>query len=629
MRPQGSRHRGYASALLVLIGSAHPPASGAEHERRLFGVRLHAVIRGGADISTRGEAVMRRVSQALASNAFCRPMSRGLAVVALTAIALLGLAPRPATASAPGTWTLTGSMSTPRDGPTAVLLPSGKVLIFGGTTCFASPCPASTSSTELYDPAAGTWSPTGSFVQPPATNLLGGALLKTGKVLAVGFFGSGGTMAAELYDPATGAWTTTGSPTQAVGGGFSTTLLLNGKVLIAGGAQSQPSANLYDPQAGTWSVTGAPVVQVGQHTAVLLANGQVLIAGGLSGGAVTATAQLYNPVTGAWSLTGSMNTARIFNGMALLPSGKVLVAGGDTTGFATLNSAELYDPAAGTWSPTGSMANSRDLFTLTVLSDRTALAAGGNAFQAELFDPITGTWSPTGGMIFSPIAASATLLLSGEVLVAGGLGLALAELYMPQGAIDVTPPIIAITSPTNTIYALNQSVLANYSCTDPDSPVATCVGTVANGSPVDTASVGTKTFTVNATDPSGNASTQSVVYTVSYNICALYDQTKVVQSGSTVPIKVELCDASGADAFSSSVVVTATALTQMSTGAAGAVQASGNSNPDNNFRFDPTLGTSGGYIYNFSTKGLMTGTYALSFTAANDPVIHMVQFEVR
>jgi len=522
-------------------------------------------------------------------------------------------------------------MSTPRNGPTALLLPSGKVLVFGGTFCAASPCPPSTSSAELYDPAAGTWSPTGSLQQPPTNTLLGGVLLQTGKVLAVGFFAPGVTMAAELYDPATGAWTATGSPTQPFGSGFSTTLLSNGTVLIAGGAETPPSANLYDPQTGTWSVTGAPIGGQGQHTAVLLANGQVLVAGGCC---PTAQAQLYDPASGVWSLTGSMSTARVFQAMALLPDGKVLVAGG-FAGTVAVNSAEVYDPTTGTWSPTGSMANSRLGLTLTVLSDGTVLAAGGSNFTtgnvgpAELYDSTTGTWSTTGSMNVPRVAASATLLPNGEVLVAGGLGLASAELYAPPSAIDVTPPTITITSPTNTIYLLNQSVLANYSCTDPDSPVATCVGTVANGSPIDTASVGTKTFTVNATDPSGNASTQSVVYTVSYNICALYDQTKAMQSGSTVPIKVELCDASGADASSSSVVVTATALTQISTGVPGAVKASGNSNPDNNFRFDSTLGTSGGYIYNLSTEGLTTGTYALSFTAANDPVVHMVQFQVR
>ena len=575
---------------------------------------------------------MRLVSQALASNASCRPVSRALAIVALTAAGLLGLAPSPASASTPGTWTLTGSMSTERDDPTAVLLPSGKVLIFGGTTCSASSCPTSASSAELYDPAAGTWSPTGSLLAPPYTNVLGGVLLQTGKVLAVGPFACPApcvfTTAAELYDPATGVWTATGRPTQIFLGGFSTTLLANGQVLVAGGA----SANLYDPQTGTWSGTGAPIGGQHQHTAVLLANGQVLIAGGCC---ATAMAQLYSSTSGTWALTGSMGPARVFHAMALLPSGKVLVAGGGPgQGLTTFSSAEIYDPAAGTWSPTGSMAISRDLLTLTVLPDGTALAAGGNNFTggdvgpAELYDPTTGTWSTTGRLNNNRIAASATLLPNGQVLVAGGLGTASAELYTPLGAIDVTPPTIAITSPTNTIYLLNHSVLANYSCTDSDSAVATCVGTVANGSPIDTASVGTKTFTVNATDPSGNASTQSVVYTVSFGICALYDQTKTVQSGSTVPIKVELCDASGADTSSSSVVVTATALTQISTGAPGAVEASGNSNPGNNFRFDPTLGTSGGYIFNFSTRGLSTGTYALSFTAGNDPIIHMVQFQV-
>src|SRR5260370_1137935 len=88
---------------------------------------------------------------------------------------------------------------------------------------------------------------------------------------------------ASASGPTPGAWTPTGSRPGWFGGGFSTTLLAPGKVLIAGGATTAPSASVYDPQTGTWSTTGAPIGGQQQHTAVLLANGQVLIAGGSGG----------------------------------------------------------------------------------------------------------------------------------------------------------------------------------------------------------------------------------------------------------------------------------------------------------------------------------------------------------
>jgi hypothetical protein len=84
--------------------------------------------------------------------------------------------------------------------------------------------------------------------------------------------------------------------------------------------------------------------------------------------------------------------------------------------------------------------------------------------------------------------------------------------------LDTTPPAISITIPIKTTYLLNQAINANYACTDGGSGVATCTGTVANGSSIDTSSVGGKTFTVNATDRVGNVSPpQSVTYTVTAN----------------------------------------------------------------------------------------------------------------
>ena len=99
-----------------------------------------------------------------------------------------------------------------------------------------------------------------------------------------------------------------------------------------------------------------------------------------------------------------------------------------------------------------------------------------------------------------------------------------------------------------------------------------------------------------------------------FNVCLLYDPTKAVNSGATDPIKLQLCDSSGNDLSSSAITVHATGITQTSSSTSGGVQSSGSANPDNDFRFDSTLGSTGGYIFNLSTKGLATGTYNLNFT---------------
>jgi len=197
--------------------------------------------------------------------------------------------------------------------------------------------------------------------------------------------------------------------------------------------------------------------------------------------------------------------------------------------------------------------------------------------------------------------------------------------------VDKRPPSINVSSPAaGSSYLLNQAVNASFTCTDGGSGVATCVGTVTSGSPISTAPVGGKSFTVNATDNVGNVTpAQSVNYSVTYAVCLLYDPTRAVQNGSTIPLKIQLCDANKADASSSNTVVHALSLVQTSTNASEALQASGNANPDNDFRFDPTLGPTGGYIFNLSTQGLTTGSYQLTFTAGADPMPHVLNFQVR
>jgi 6-phosphogluconolactonase (cycloisomerase 2 family) len=197
--------------------------------------------------------------------------------------------------------------------------------------------------------------------------------------------------------------------------------------------------------------------------------------------------------------------------------------------------------------------------------------------------------------------------------------------------IDTTAPSISISAPPNgATYTLNQAVAASYSCSDPESsPAPSCTGPVPNGSNIDTASVGSKVFTVNSTDAAGLGSTQTDSYTVSYNVCILYNPALAVNSGAVIPLKMYLCDAKGNDVSNSSVIVHAKKLIQVSTQASDTIVTAGSANPGNDFRFDSTLGPSGGYIFNLLAN-LPTGTYELFFTAGNDPsTTHFLTFQVK
>ena len=114
-----------------------------------------------------------------------------------------------------------------------------------------------------------------------------------------------------------------------------------------------------------------------------------------------------------------------------------------------------------------------------------------------------------------------------------------------------------------------------------------------------------------------------------YSVCLLYDPTKAVQSGAAIPIKLLLCDGSGNDLSSSSITVHAISISQISTSTSGAVENSGDSNSDNDFRFDATLGSTGGYIFNLKTTGLSTGTYSVNFTVTGDSFVYAVNFQVK
>lgn len=222
------------------------------------------------------------------------------------------------------TWTATGSMTQGRSGQMAVLLNDGRVLVAGNA--------GGSRTAELYDPATGVWTATGSMNSGHGEGTM--TLLNDGRVLvAAGFndsFGFDVVTQAEIYDPATGVWTTTGSMSIARYA-HTATLLSDGRVLAAAGlgiqgqTDSNGSAEIYDPATGVWTRVGDLTTGRYQHTATLLADGRVLFAGGPWN---PRSAEIFYPSTGAFAATTDLPADFFRHTAATLPNGQVLLAGG-------------------------------------------------------------------------------------------------------------------------------------------------------------------------------------------------------------------------------------------------------------------------------------------------------------
>ena len=212
------------------------------------------------------------------------------------------------------------------------------------------------------------------------------------------------------------------------------TLLGDGTVLIAGGFDGAGiglnSAEFYDPVSKTFSAAFASMVMPRtSHCATVLTDGTVLLAGG--GLDSDSSAEIYDPVTKAFSLI-PVNMSEQRNGFAsvLLPDGRVLLVGGfDNFATAVSVTAEIYDPVTQTFTPTtNTMTSPRYSHAATLLNDGTVLITGGYSdfigtavLVAERFDPATNAFTVVGPMVDARGSHTATLLTDGRVLVAGGV----------------------------------------------------------------------------------------------------------------------------------------------------------------------------------------------------------------
>lgn len=303
--------------------------------------------------------------------------------------------------------------STGRYQATLTALPDGRILVAGGVDGTGSPL----ASAEIYNPIARTWSaaaPMGTMrTRHTAT------LLKTGQVLVIGGFdGIAALSTCELYNPETNSWSATNAPLAVARYRHSATFRPgDGTVVVAGGFNETQgplkATEIYDPETKSFSAGGNLTTQRYDHSAVLLPNGSILAAGGVSTalGAVTKTAETF--LGSSWSPANDMVNAHAGATATLRPNGSVYVVGGyvNAAGDSTAE-VDVYDGANWTSPAAGDLPFPRKHHAAGLLPDGTLIVAGGfgsNFSLAFSTDPTRGSGAAVSGTLnFSPNCTQTT-----------------------------------------------------------------------------------------------------------------------------------------------------------------------------------------------------------------------------
>jgi N-acetylneuraminic acid mutarotase len=353
-------------------------------------------------------------------------------------------------------WLDAGDLREARNTTNVVVLGTGEVLVVGSDylTSWQSACGAATNgsdSVEIGDPETGTWEQTASLTSPREDPAVVG--LPDGRALMTGGrrgenLPSAAFSSTYLFDPTTHSWSRSGLLNTARYGTVAAALP-DGRVLVAGGmyldSEHPPrvldSSEVWDPGSGAWSRAGRLARTRGNASAVTLADGRVLIVGGVDEERMSEqrSAEIYDPDSGRWAAAGTLAAARIGFVLVALTDGGALVAGGmlaDT--FIPVSTVERFDGATNTWSPAEDLPFPVAGAAGVRLADGRVLVAGGSVRPREttdyetgayvsgftrdvlLFDPDTGAWSATAPVPSARAGASAVLLPDGSAVVVGG-----------------------------------------------------------------------------------------------------------------------------------------------------------------------------------------------------------------
>lgn len=327
-----------------------------------------------------------------------------------------------------GTWSPVASLAHVRISHEAVQIADGRAMVAGGLdgTAYAPPL----ATVEIFDAATRAWSPGPSMgvgrYQFTLTRLADGRVLAAG---GCNVYGCGSaTAAAEVFDPAAGTWTPTGSMATPRAG-HTATLLADGRVLVTSGdGLFWDSAELYDPTSGTWSDAGILNGGRSGHTATLLPSGLVLIAGGIDQfGAILGSADVGDAGGALWTPAPDMGDPRQYHALLTLDNGRALAIGGQRVvghQFVDIARCETYDEGTGTWSATGGMTTPREEHRAVLMGNGQVLVTGGVDGATGLFTSKSELYTPEPGgrnygETFDGTTEGAPLTAAGWQVIAG------------------------------------------------------------------------------------------------------------------------------------------------------------------------------------------------------------------